>query len=135
MPLKIRPEQMKALKAVPEGEFRGRLCAFARENLGRAVESLSDQELLWQVRSGINRARSHGFTWQSSIASFVMLMLRFAPNFDEYPPIRAILDGTGEKRADRLLTDISGEDWMEVEERYDPRGWYDFAPRASGEES
>jgi hypothetical protein len=135
MPLKIRREQLKALGAVPEAEFREQLCAFARENLGRAVESLTDQELLWRVRSGINRARSHDFSWQSSIATFVMLMLRFSPNFDEYPPIRAILDGTGEERADRLLTEIRGEDWSEVEDRYDPSGWYDFAPRAAGDEA
>lgn len=136
MPLKINSEQMKALQDVPEREFSDRLCVFARENLERAVESLRDEELLWQVQSGINRARSHGFTWQSSIATFVMLMLRFAPNFDEYPPIRAILGGTGEEeRADRLMTDISGEEWGEVEDRYDPSGWYDFAPRASGDGS
>jgi hypothetical protein len=119
---------MEALGMVPEMAFRNSLCEFARENLGISVASLSDQELLWRVRSGIARARSHGFTWQSSMATFVMLMLRFAPNFDEYPPIRAILESPGreEERADRLLTEVPGEAWSEVEERYDPQAWYEF---------
>src|SRR5215813_8793799 len=99
MPLQIRRDQLRALQSVTELEFRIRLCSFARENLSSAVAPLDDQELLWRVRSGINRARSHGFAWQSSIATFVMLMLRFAPNFDEYPPIRAVLAGNGEDRA------------------------------------
>lgn len=132
MSLQIRPEQMKVLDTVPEGEFRQQLCSFARANIAPYVASLTEPELLWQVRSGINRARSHGFAFQSSIASFVILMLRFAPNFDQYPPIRAILAGSGEERADRLLS-LPAQDWLEVEERYDPAAWYDFAPRASGE--
>jgi hypothetical protein len=130
MPLQIRQEQINALAKVPEEGFRVSLCQFARENLGISVASLSDEELLWRVKSGLARARSHGFRWQSSIATFVMLMLRFAPNFDEYPPVRAIIESTGggdqELRAGRLLTEISGEEWGEVEDRYDPLAWYEF---------
>jgi hypothetical protein len=130
MPLHIRPEQMAALGMVSEVDFQGALCQFARENLGLSVASLSEEELQWRVRCGVSRARSHGFKWQSSIATFVMLMLRFAPNFDEYPPIRAILDSTSgfepELRAERLVTEIRGEEWGEVEDRYDPVAWYEF---------
>lgn len=125
---------MKALGSVPEAAFRNRLCDFARQNLGISVASLSEQELLWRVRGGIARAHSHGFTWQSSIATFVMLMLRFAPNFDEYPPIRAILESSpaNEERVDRLLTEIPGEAWSEVEDRYDPQAWYEFGMGGGG---
>ena len=125
----IRPEQVRALDRIPERAFVEKLVQFARDNLGVWVTSLDDRELRWRVRSGIARARSHGFEWQSSIAAFVTLMLRFAPNFDEYPPIRAILDAAGtdkEGRADRLLTDVSGEDWEAVVSRYDPEAWYEF---------
>ncbi|MGA3241799.1 MAG: hypothetical protein ABSG03_36525 [Bryobacteraceae bacterium] len=124
---------MKALESIPEVEFPKRLCAFARDNLNIWVKSLDDKELLWRVKSGVRRARSHGFQGQRSMATFVMLMLRFSPDFDLYPPIRAILEGSREEeRADRLLTDVSGEDWQAVTERYDPEAWYDFGFETQG---
>lgn len=130
MPLQLRPEQLRALQTVPEREFQKHVSTFARQHIAKAVEPLSDQELLWRVHGGVKRARAHGFAWQSSIAAFVILMLRFAPNFDQYPPIRAILSGKGEERADALLA-LPGEDWEEVEERCDLHAWYDFAPGAA----
>ncbi len=120
---------MRIFARISEAAFVEKLTQFARDNLGIWVSSLDDDELKWRVRSGIARARSHEFEWQSSIATFVTLMLRFAPNFDEYPPIRAILAQAGadkEARADRLLTDVSGEDWEAVTSRYDPEAWYEF---------
>jgi len=113
----------------PEDLFRNALCLFARENLTEWVASLSDEELRWRITSGIARARSHGFQWQHSIATFVSLMLRFAPNFDQYPPIRAVLGeaaADAEGRADQLLTEVSAEQWQEAQNRYDPGAWYEF---------
>jgi len=125
--LTIRPEQMHVLASITENEFPHRLCALAREHLPIWVESVDDQELLWRVKSGIRRARSHGFTGQRAIATFVMLMFRFAPDFDIYPPIRVILESSREQeRADQLLTEVSADDWQAVLDRYDPEAWYDF---------
>ena len=126
---------MHALGEIPEQAFAENLRQFARAELSTWVDGFDDKELLWRVRSGIARARSHGFTLQSSIATFVALMLRFTPNFDEYPPIRAILEAPGgerEGRAERLMDEIDGAHWEAVIERYDPAGWYEFAPAASG---
>jgi hypothetical protein len=127
----IRPDQMQAFGEGPEQVFVENLCQFARTELTAWVESLDDKELLWRVRSAIARARSHGFTWQSSIAGFVALSLRFAPNFDAYPPARAILDALDterEGRVERLMTELDGEHWEAVMDRYDPDAWFDFAP-------
>ncbi len=125
-----RRAQFEASEPLPEEVFVRQLCQFARDNLEVYVAPLDDQALAWRVGSGISRARSHGFTWQSSIATFVTLMFRFAPNFDEYPPIRAILeaaDADQEGRADQLMS-VSGEHWEAVEERFDPLAWYEFGP-------
>jgi hypothetical protein len=131
--LTIRREQMQALQSVVESEFPNRLCTFARENLETWVQPLDDKELLWRVRSGVRRARSHGFGTQRAIATFVMLMLRFAPDFDRYPPVRAILESSrSEDRADHLLTDVKGEDWQAITDRYDPEAWYDFGFESLG---
>src|SRR5438270_6392629 len=127
--LSIRPEQLKALSSVPEQAFADALYDFARDNLALWVRSLSPDVLRNRITSGVERARSHGFEWQSSIAAFVALMLRFSPNFDEYPPIRALLDENGaerEERAERLFTEITPEQWLAVEERYGPYAWYEF---------
>lgn len=127
----IRPDQLQALGAVPEQAFVENLRQFARTELTVWVASFDDTELVWRVRSALARARSHGFTWQSSIAGFVVLSLRFAPNFDEYPPVRAILDAVGterEGRVERLMSEIDGEHWEAVMDRYDPDAWFEFAP-------
>jgi hypothetical protein len=125
--LTIRRDQFKALATVSELEFPNRLAAFARENLALWVKSLDERELVWRVRSGVRRAKSHGFTGQRAIATFVMLMLRFSPDFDRYPPARAILEGsTDDDRAERLLTEVRGEDWQAITDAYDPEAWYDY---------
>ena len=128
--LTIRPEQFAGFQVLADEHLEQALCDFAREELALWVEGWPPEMLLERVRSGIGRARAYGFTWESSIAKFVALMLRIAPNFDEYPPIAALLARTDippEARADLLFTDISPEDWSRAEDRYNIYAWQDYA--------
>ena len=85
----IRNEQMSAFAAAAEHRFEQAVFRMAR------VESCAaeyfDDELRGFVRSGIARARRTGLTLQSSIALYVLFMLRVAPDFDEHPAIRSLL--------------------------------------------
>jgi hypothetical protein len=128
--LTIRDDQFSAFQEIAEDAFLDELCVLVRTDLAFWVENWEPDILRERVRSGIARARSHGLTGRASIARFVFPMVRFAPNFDEYPPIRALLlrqDISPEERAKRLLTDIPAKDWLAVEERFDPHAWLDFA--------
>jgi hypothetical protein len=128
--MKIPAAKFDAFQSSAEEAFVNDLLRFARRELEVWVRHDPDDILRERIRSGIARARSHGFAWQSSIAKFVSLMLRFAPNFDEYPPIRQLLDRTDvepEARADLLFTEIAAEHWEGAEVRDDALAWQDFA--------
>ena len=125
----IRKEQLDVLQNVPEDAFVEELAEFARTNQSVWVKHWSDDELRDRIRNGISRARSHGFEWQSSLAKFVMLMIRFAPNFDQYPAVYELLersDVSSESRADLLFTEIAPEEWANIQEGYEPLAWTDF---------
>jgi hypothetical protein len=122
----IRKEQMDALDDHARKSFADRLINYLRERQGVWVANSPDAELRQRVNWGIARARSHGFQWESSIMKFVALMFRIAPNFDEYPPIEALLarkDVPLEQRADLLFTEITPEQWQAASERYDSAAW------------
>jgi len=128
--MEIRPEQFAAFQEVTEGAFVETLVKFAREELADWVQFDSDAILRERIKSGIARARSHGFAWQSSLAKFVTLMLRFCPNFDRDPAAAALLarkDVAPESRADLLFSDLTAEQWAAIEERYEPAAWLEFA--------
>ena len=122
----IRKQQMNTLDDQAQKSFTDRMMKYLREKQTVWVANSPDDELRRRVNSGVARARSHGFEWESSVMKFVGLMFRFAPNFDEYPPIEALLarkDVPSEQRADLLFTEISAEQWQAVSDRYDPAGW------------
>jgi hypothetical protein len=124
--LKIRKDQIDTFDQIAEERFVDKLIAYLKERQSVWVANSPDDELRRRVRWGINRARSHGMTWESAIMKFVGLMFRIAPNFDEYPPIAALLARTDvppNELADRLFTDITTEQWEAAMQRYDPAAW------------
>lgn len=136
MSLKIRPEQLEAFQPVADAAFVRRLVSHLRSNhedsevtipSGRLkVAQVSDDVLRRMVESGIARARTYGMTWESSIASFVVLMFLTAPNFDKHPLIERGLrdeqvDANG--RIENLWHRVSGQNWQAVESYYDVDAW------------
>jgi hypothetical protein len=117
---------MEKLDKIAEERFCGKLMAYLRENQSVWVQYSPDEELRQRVKWGINRARWHGLTWESSIMKFVSLMFRIAPNFDEFPPVAALLartDVSPDELADLLFTEITAEQWDAAMKRYDPTAW------------
>ncbi|WP_437894475.1 hypothetical protein [Sorangium sp. So ce124] len=124
--LKIRDEQRRALAEAQEARFVEALGAHLREHHPDAVGGVPAPVMRRRIERGVARARSHGLTWESSIATFVALMFKIAPNFDEYPPIRAVLAARGrppDERVGQLFERIRGEDWQRAMRRYDARAW------------
>ena len=126
----FQQDQFDAFQRMADGPFVDAMLAFARKDLANWVQFDSDAILRERIKSGMARARSHGFQAESSLAKFVALMLRFCPNFDADPAVDALLartDVAPESRADLLFSDITAEQWAAIEERYEPAAWLEFA--------
>jgi hypothetical protein len=134
--LKIRAEQIEAFQPVADAGFARRLADYLRSAHPDAVVRISSGSvpvsripnavLNRMVQNGIARARSYELSWESSLASFVIIMFVAAPNFDEHPLIQVILRDEGvaaDHRIEGLWRRISNQNWKAVEAYYDPRAW------------
>jgi hypothetical protein len=103
-----------------------RLAGHLREHHAHLVSALSDEELARRVKVGVRRAGEHGIDWDSSLAAYLIIMLRAAPNFDEHRTMRAILGYAGlapNLRVEALTKVTTEEDWREVVALRDDRAW------------
>ncbi|HKR11882.1 MAG TPA: hypothetical protein VJT15_07490 [Pyrinomonadaceae bacterium] len=87
---------------------------------------IDDRTLREMVRHGIERARSYGITWESTLTSFVAIMFLVAPGFDENSHVKQVLGNqemAADLRVDELLSVISEDTWAEVKRGYDVNAW------------
>jgi hypothetical protein len=140
----IRPEQLEVFKPVAEVAFRRRVVDYLQENHPQVAVQLPNgittinqipEEIIHKmVENGIEKARSYGMTWESSLTSFVVLMFVAAPNFDEHPLIqRGLRDESVEvdSRINKLWDRTSEQNWEAVKEKYDANAWR-FKPQEGG---
>ena len=119
-PFKIRGEQMQEMDRVTEEQFVEKVIANLKSNHADSVQDLPDDVLRERVKRGIVRARGHGLTWERSIYVFVSLMFIVAPNFDEFPPVRACLSDPSrppDQRVDSMMDTITPQQWASAQER------------------
>ena len=122
--LSIKTDQLAKLGLVPEQRFVARVQEYLRRHHGEQHILMRDgsvpvhdmpSELLAQfVRMGIERARGHGLSWQSNIASYVVLMVLVHPRFDDDPSIRQAIDE---------LTVPTDLDWQELWNKTSEDDW------------
>ena len=120
--------QVDLLRGRRVEQREARLLAHLRERHAALVGGIVDDALLRRVRVGVRRAGVHGIDWDASIAAYLVLMLRTAPNFDEHRTMRAIL--AYERLAPNLRVEAvvrlaTEEDWREVEALRDDGAWGD----------
>lgn len=134
--LKIRNQQMQAFQSVAETAFLRKLVEYLYENHPQIAvqigENLSvicqipEKELKILVASAINHARTYGITSESSLAAFVVLMFVIAPNFDEHPLIKRLLEDekiAPNDRIDSFWQHTTEQNWQMVKQNYDPKVW------------
>lgn len=134
--LKIREEQMEVFQPVADKIFVKRVAQKIREKHAEvsvrlpgsvsAVKQLPDSVLHELVGGGLLRARSHGMSDEHSLMAFVVLMFLTAPNFDAHPLARRILKAEGVEKnmlTDRLLEELTEQNWQAIRESYDPGAW------------
>lgn len=134
--LKIRSEQIRPFEAQAENAFIERVMEYLRKNHADTqvrlpktqslVSGLTDKVLRQMVIGGISQARNYGMSWKSTLISFVVLMFIVAPNFDEDERAENILKNgqiPADERVDKLLDELSDEDWESIAEKYNADAW------------
>jgi hypothetical protein len=123
----IRKEQIQHFIAETDAELVTLIAGIMREANPERVVDYSDETLETMVKTGIERARTHDFDRAEDIAAFVAVMFEIAPDFDENPEVKAILDDESfsvEERFKQLWGRTSDETWQELENKYDARVWF-----------
>lgn len=126
--LVIRQEQIDALIKGSDEEYVEFLVGHVKEEFPEKTAERDDETLREMVKGGIRRAESHGFTTAEDQTAFISIMFEIAPNFDEQPAIKAVLDDQNFAPSDRferlwspLVTD---ENWEEAEKNYNEDAWF-----------
>jgi hypothetical protein len=107
--LVIRQEQIDTLIKGTDEEFVEFLVGHVKEEFPEKTAARDDETLREMVRGGIRRAESHGFKTAEDTTAFISIMFEIAPNFDDQPPIREVLDE---------------EAWAEAEKNYNEKAWF-----------
>jgi len=126
--LVIRQQQMETLIKGSDEEFLEFLLEHVREEFPEKIAERDEETLRRMVSGGIRRAESHDFTLAEDVTAFISVMFEIAPNFDEQPQIKAVLDDEQFEPGDRLerLSSplVPEEAWEEAEEKYDEKAWF-----------
>jgi hypothetical protein len=115
--LKIGKHQMKVIDDSVEEAYARDMVRYLREEHAEDVERYSDEDLRRRVDVAIARAVKYELTWDESITAFVAIMFAVAPNFDEQPAIRAVMNDERvppNLRIDALWDRTSDEDWEDA---------------------
>lgn len=133
----IRTAQFERLAAPAEQAFVDCLVDYLRKTYGQIIvrrgsgvsklADCPDGSLRRMVVQGIVHGRSFGLTWESSLATFVILMFVSAPNFYEHAAVlRCLTDSSviADLRIDFVTSVITQEVWKDIENGYDPGAWY-----------
>jgi hypothetical protein len=127
--LVIRQEQIDTLIKGTDDEWVEFLVANAKKEDPEIVNNYDDDTLRRMVRVGIRKSDSYGFTTAKDQSAFVAVMFKVAPNFDQQPEIKAVLDEEQlppSYRWDKLWsTAVPDEVWEKAKEEYDPEAWKD----------
>lgn len=97
-----------------------------RNHHAKVVQHLTREELETRVDVTVARGRRYGFQTISDLAGYSALMFELAPNFDEHPAFKKILNDSSilpELKLRRLSQQISEKDWREALSLYDRLFW------------
>ena len=113
--MNIPPDQFEQMLQHDEDAFILRTMDAIREDHPTSRET--DDMRRGYVKVGFNRARRHGLTSDEDLMTYVLLMYRINPNFDQHPRIAAMLADTSlppSERWDRLFGDDFDDAWFEA---------------------
>ena len=125
--LVIRNEQKDTLIKGTDGEWVDFLVSQVKTEDPELQNEYSDDDLRLMVKSGIRRSEGYGITGAKDQSAFVSIMFNVAPNFDDQPEIRAVLDNErfpAPQRMENLWSPaVPDTVWDKAKEARDERAW------------
>jgi hypothetical protein len=134
--VRIRREQMKALRRGAISDLARRLAADLREKLGELLvllpghavklAELQPNQIEAMVRVCLERGLDHGFENENALAKFTTLCFLLGPKFDELPAFQNVIDDhltLLDRRLDEIYTRTTEKDWEEAALAYDRHRW------------
>jgi hypothetical protein len=103
-----------------------RIELFLQDNHADKWESIEPKERKLRVRAGMLRAERHGLTHPNDVLAYVMLMFEVAPDFDQRPRIRQLLEWSAQFTQGRItavMDHTTPDDWVEAREKTHPEAW------------
>lgn len=97
-----------------------------RNHHSRSVQFLDKPTLEDRIQHAIRRARRYSLGTISDLAGFTALMFELAPNFDEHPSFRRVLQDPAvppEAKMRKLSQVITDREWDEAVQLYDREFW------------
>lgn len=116
--LQISPQQFDVFQTQAEDVFIQSLKKALAEKYPHLLPSFPDAIQTKIVINMLDRAKSWGITWQSSLVIFSELMIAIAPNFDEEVEIRAILENNKKEInliVKKITSHVSDKAWSKAE--------------------
>ncbi len=101
----------------------------------KCVQHLHKPMLEHRIVYGISRARKYALNTISDLAGFTALMFELAPNFDEHPSFRRVLQDPvlpPDAKMKRLSQVITDREWDEAFQLYDRGFWVAVMKKAGG---
>lgn len=124
--IQLRQSQLNACSEAIDRDLVKVIYWHLRNHHARCVQHIEKPILQKRIQFAIQKARRYSLGTISDLAGFTALMFELAPNFDEHPSFRRVLQDAQlppEAKMRRLSQVITDREWDEAVRLYDRSFW------------
>ena len=124
--IQLRDQQLRACGEAIDRDLVKVIYWHLRNHHAKSVQFIDKKPLEERIQYAIVKARRYSLGTVSDLAGFAALMFELAPNFDEHPSFRQVLEDpqvAPETKMKRLSQVISDREWKEAALLYDRKFW------------
>lgn len=115
--MKLSAKQLEAFQPLTDGRFVDSIINDLWTLFPEDVRDLNDEPLVEQVYAGVQKGRSYGLSWDSSLRQFAMLSVLVGPDFDRHRKVRRILADEARppnERMEVVLAEMKDDEWQKA---------------------
>lgn len=131
--LNLREQQLRLCGEAIDRDLVKVIYWHMRNHHAKSVQFLEREVLEERIFLSIEKARRYHLGTVSDLAGFTALMFELAPNFDEHPSFKQVLEDPAvppEVKMRRLSQSITDREWKEASRLYDRNFWTKSSRRA-----